>query len=267
MKTSKVQWITDTVYHIILIHPDSLTGPDLSSRIDRILTVLGIAFNAVFMKTWQAPGFVARVIVFILAAFALELYQTRTYGYLTDRRKGASWLMIPASSFEKWLSMILMTLVVIPVAFLGTYALIDGILSMADRTYGEVLVSAAKTVLTKADDALTAANTEYDTTWSMGLVFLPAIVGYICNFLYFLLCGICFRRNKIVWAILILFGSSIVLSSITTTLGFQTRYDINDLAEAEVFIRSIVNWTTLFSGVLAMGLAWGIFYRIKTLKH
>jgi hypothetical protein len=48
LKTSKVQWITDTVYHIILIHPDSLTGPDLSSRIERILTVLDIAFNNIY---------------------------------------------------------------------------------------------------------------------------------------------------------------------------------------------------------------------------
>jgi glycosyltransferase involved in cell wall biosynthesis len=45
LKTSKVQWITEKAYHTILIHPDSLTGPDLSSRIERILTVLGIAFN------------------------------------------------------------------------------------------------------------------------------------------------------------------------------------------------------------------------------
>ena len=232
-----------------------------------ILYILGIAFNAVFMKTWQAPGFVARVVVFILAAFALELYQTRTYGYLTDRRKGAYWLMIPASSFEKWLSMILMTLVVIPVAFLGTYTIIDSILALSDSTYGELLVTAARSASLKANNARTEANQEYATTWNLGFIFLPAIVGYICNFLYFLLCGISFKRNKIVWAILILFGSSIVLSTITTTLGFQTRYEINDLAEAEVFIRNIVHVTTLFSGLLAIGLACGIFFRIKTLKH
>ena len=56
-----------------------------------ILYILGIAFNAVFRNVWEAPTFVARTIVFMLAVFALELYQTRTYGYLTNRKKGAAW--------------------------------------------------------------------------------------------------------------------------------------------------------------------------------
>ncbi|MBQ9362140.1 MAG: glycosyltransferase family 2 protein [Bacteroidaceae bacterium] len=48
LKAPKIQWITEKAYHIILIHPDSLTGPDLSSRTERILTVLDIAFNNIY---------------------------------------------------------------------------------------------------------------------------------------------------------------------------------------------------------------------------
>ena len=232
-----------------------------------ILYILGIAFNAVFRNVWEAPSLVARTVVFLLAAFALELYQTRTYGYLTDRKKGAAWLMIPASGFEKWLSMLLMTLVVIPVAYLGTYTIIDSILSLADPTYGQLLVSAVADTVQKAQGDLAEANNEYSTTWNLGFMFLPAVIGYICNFLYFLLCGISFRRNKILWAILILFGVSILFSTVMTTLGLQTHYDINDLAEAETVIRHIIHLTTVFSAVLAAGLATGIYLRIKTLKH
>ena len=232
-----------------------------------ILYILGIAFNAVFNQVWAAPGFGARVSVFLLACFALELYQTRTYGYLTDRRKGASWLMIPASTFEKWLSMILMTLVVIPVAFLATYAIIDAILAAADPTYGQLLIGAAKTVISKAQESLAEANDAYSTTWNIGVMALPAIIGYVCNFLYFLLCGISFKRNKILWAFIILFITSIALSTVLTLFGLQTHYDIDDLAEAEALIRSVIGWSTTVSAVLAVGLAGGIFYRIKTLKH
>lgn len=232
-----------------------------------ILYIIGIAFNAVFNQVWQAPGFGARLAVFFVACFALELYQTRTYGYLTNRRKGAAWLMIPASTFEKWLSMILMTLVVIPVAFLCTYSIIDGILALADPTYGKLLISAAQTAIQNAQDALAEANNEYSTTWNMGFIALPVIIGYVCNFLYFLLCGISFKKNKILWAFLILFGASIILSTVMTTLGLQTHYDIDDLAEAEVIIRGIVRWTVAASALLAVCLAGGIFYRIKTLKH
>ena len=233
-----------------------------------ILYILGIGFNAVFNKVWAAPGFGSRVVVFLLACFALELYQTRTYGYLTERRKGAAWLMIPASGFEKWLSMILMTLVVIPVAFLGTYALIDAILATIDPTYGQLLIGAAKTAVANAQESLAVANSEYSTTWNLGVMAAPAIMGYICNFLYFLLCGISFRRNKILWAFIILFVASIALSTVMTTLGLQTSmYDFDDMAEAEAFIRSILGWSTVASAVLSLGFAGGIYYRIKTLKH
>jgi hypothetical protein len=232
-----------------------------------ILYVLGVGFNAVFDKVWQAPSFGARLVIFFLACFALELYQTRTYGYLTDRRKGAAWLVVPASSFEKWLSMIIMTLVVIPVAFLGTYALIDGLLALADPTYGEVLIGAAKTAIVETQEKLAIANEEYSTTWNLGFMVLPAIAGFVCNFLYFLLCGICFKKNKILWAFIILFGASIVLSTVMTTFGLQTHYDIEDLSEAEEVARHIIRWTTAGTFALAACFAGGIFYRIKTLKH
>ena len=96
---------------------------------------------------------------------------------------------------------------------------------------------------------------------------MPLVFSYIFNFLYFLLCGISFRKNKILWAFIILFGSSIVLSTVMTTMGLQTNYDVDDLAEAEVIIRAVVRWSTVFTGLLAAGIAGGIFLRIKTLKH
>ena len=156
---------------------------------------------------------------------------------------------------------------VIPVAFLATYAIIDAILAAADPTYGQLLIGAAKTVIAKAQESLAEANDAYSTTWNIGVMALPAIIGYVCNFLYFLLCGISFKRNKILWAFIILFIASIVISTVLTMFGLQTHYDIDDLAEAEALIRSVIGWSTTVSTVLAVGLAGGIFYRIKTLKH
>lgn len=39
-----VQWITDKAYHKIVLHPNSITGNDMSSRVDKILNTLSIAF-------------------------------------------------------------------------------------------------------------------------------------------------------------------------------------------------------------------------------
>ena len=232
-----------------------------------IYYIIGIAFNATFNHVWQAPGFRGRLIVFVLSAVVLQLYQARTYGYLTDRRKGAAWLMIPASAFEKWLSMTLITLLVIPVAFLCTYAAVDGILSLADPTYGKVLLTSITQGIKDINEALIETNAEYDTTWNLGVFALPLLVSHCVNYLYFLLCGICFKRNKILWAILLLFGISIVWSSLATFLGINYSIDIEDVAEAEEFIRQGLTWANIVGAVLSAALACGIFYRIKTLKH
>ena len=47
-------------------------------------------------------GIVAIVMVVILSSGA------RTYGFITDKRSGSDFLMLPASTFEKWLSMVIM---------------------------------------------------------------------------------------------------------------------------------------------------------------
>ena len=232
-----------------------------------IYYIIGIAFNATFNHVWQAPGFRGRMIVFILSAVALQLYQARTYGYLTDRRKGAAWLMIPASAFEKWLSMIIITLLVIPVAFLCTYAAVDGILSLADPTYGKVLLTSSTQFVKNINEALIETNAEYNTTWNLGVFVLPMLVSHCVNYLYFLLCGICFKRNKILWAILLVFGISIVWSSLAAFLGINYSIEIEDVEEAEVVIRQALIWTNILGCLLTAALAGGIFSRIKTLKH
>lgn len=238
-----------------------------------IFYVLGIGFNALASTisnghgVWQAPGFAGRLVVFILASVALELYQIRTYGYITNRKKGSAWLMIPASAFEKWVSMILMTLLVIPVSFIVVYTATDCLLSLADPTYGEMLISNAVHAFEKLQSSLSVANEEYTTTWSLGFMVVPYLVGFCCNFLYFLCCGVTFKRYKLLYAFLVLFGISIVGSSISAWLGIQGYIDIEDFAQAEQFIRHTINMVTIYAGTFAILLAGGIFYRIKTLKH
>lgn len=44
----KVDYVTKQPYHIINLHSDSITGDSLSSRTDRIIVTLGIAFDDIF---------------------------------------------------------------------------------------------------------------------------------------------------------------------------------------------------------------------------
>jgi hypothetical protein len=246
-------------------HVKAAIGIGLSGLILYIITV---GFNLIFGGGWNGPSLGARFIVYLVAFTALELYQTRTYGYLTDRRKGSAWLMNPASTFEKWLSMILMTVIVLPVLFVAVYAVSDLLVASFDPTVGHSLVHSFGNGFRDLSSEIIDVNGDYDTNWTLW-AFVPAFVaGIAANFLFFLLCGLIFKKNKILGGFVIIFLLTSVLSIVLSTLGIQ-NYDIevDTFADAEVYIRKVFNIVTWVSVLIAAGLAGGIYWRLKTLKH
>lgn len=244
-------------------HMKAAVGIGLAGLIAYIGTV---TFNLIFDGIWSGPGLAARFSIFFIAFTVLELYQTRTYGYLTDKKQGSAWLMIPASTFEKWLSMILVTIIVLPAVFLVVSLLVDGFLSLVDPTIGSSMLASLDHGMQELGGSLVEINNEYATSWSMG-AFLPVLfVGMCVNFLFFLLCGLIFKKNKIMWAFVIIFVLSTLLSILS--ISFDLNLDMaEDFAGAEQQIRHFLNMTTCVSALIAAGLAGGIYYRLKTLKH
>ena len=235
-----------------------------------IIYVIWVLISLVFAQRWGAPPMVARAIVFGLAYTILIIYTARTYGHLTEKKAGSAWLMIPASKAEKFVSMLLMTLIVIPVLFLVVYFAIDGFLSLVDPTYGQALITGISGLYTTAVNMITNLGAEFPITFSPSSLIFPSIISLFSNFLYFLLCGICFKKNKIVGAFAILFGLSMVSSLLMGLLVPQyVQYYSGDVPD-EQMLRWVVNWVNgsiIFSCLLTAGLAWGVWRRIKTIQH
>ena len=234
-----------------------------------ILYVISVGFNLIFGGGWDGPNLGIRFGVFILAFTALELYQTRTYGYLTDKRKGSAWLMLPASTFEKWLSMVLMTIIVLPLLFVGVYLLSDLLVASLDPTVGHSMLHSIGSGFRDLSGEIINVNGDYNTNWSVW-AFVPVFfVGICTNFLFFLLCGLIFKKNKILGGFVIIFLLSSLFSIVFSLIGINTNIEIeaNDFAEAEVYIRQVLNTVTWVSALMAAGLAGGIYWRLKTLKH
>ena len=202
---------------------------------------------------------------------ALELYQVRTYGHLTEKKAGSAYLMLPASKGEKFVSMLLITLVVVPLLFLAVYLVTDGFLSLVDPTYGNALVTSFSSAYVKLIQGLAQIGEESPFSLTPSSMVIPSIASYICSFLYFLLCGISFKRNKLVGALAILFGLSTVLSlvmglvmpPIFENIDFE-NFDEDTLVR---WTNGIINGGVVFSCLCSVGLGWGVWYRIKTLQH
>ena len=233
--------------------------------------VIWLMFSLVFTQHWTTPPIEARFAVFILAFAILELYMVRAYGYLTEKKAGSAWLMVPASRTEKFVSMLLVTLIVIPLLFFVVYFLIDGFLSLVDPTYGKALLTGAAGAYDTIVKGLAAIGASSPISFTTSSLLFPSIVSLFCNFLYFLLCGICFKKNKLVGAIAILFGISLVFSLLT---GLFAPSIVESLKGVDPTDDQIAHWAVNFMNgmtaltcLITIGLGWGVWRRIKTLQH
>ena len=235
-----------------------------------IIYVIWVLISLVFAQRWIAPPLAARAVVFAIAYTILIIYTTRTYGHLTEKKAGSSWLMIPASKAEKFVSMLIVTLIVIPILFIVVYFAIDGFLSLVDPTFGQALISGISGLYTSVWNMIINLGTESPITFTPSGMIFPTIISFCCNFLYFLLCGICFKKNKIVGAFAILFGLSLVSSLLMGLLVPQYVMNFQANANEEQVVQWAVNWmngSVVFSCLLTVGLAWGVWRRIKTIQH
>ena len=237
-----------------------------------ILYIAWIAGSLVFDHCWSAPSLGARVVVAILSAAALEFYYAYLYGFVTDRRKGSSYLMIPASTTEKFVSLLVNTLVVIPVAFVAVQLGVDALLCLLDPTMEGTMAEGGYSVVSTLLEQLADEEDLLIVKSSVPLFVLLSILSFVFNYLYFLLCGMCFRKSKIVGAIAIVMGVTFVLSLcsglfIGPLTDWAQNFDFEDAYSAQVFARGLLRGMTILESLMVLGIGWGIFHRIKTLKH
>ena len=237
-----------------------------------ILYVAWIAGSLVFDHCWSAPNIGARVVVAMLSAAALEFYYAYLYGFVTDRRKGSSYLMIPASKTEKFVSILLNALIVVPVAFIAVQLGVDALLCLLDPTMEGTMAGGGYDVVAGLMERLADEEDLLLLRSSMPTAFLLSLLSFAFNYLYFLLCGMCFRKSKIVGAVAIVIGVTFVLSLcsglfIGPLTEWAMNFDFDDVYEAQTFARGLLRGMTIVEAFMVLGIGWGIFHRLKTLKH
>lgn len=226
-----------------------------------ILYAIVISFNLVVHQVWSGPSEGSRITLLIVAFLLLELRQAKTYGFLTEKSKGSAWLMAPASTLEKWTGMMIMTLIVIPVLFIVAFFGVDWLLCTVDHTMGVSLLDNLVDGISKYKIMLESGSFAV----GMGSIVWLLIASFCVNFLYFLLCGIVFKKNKVIWGLAIMFAVSMLFSLIG-----QAALDVEETSRqmlAGSAPAEFVNRVAAISTVITAGLAGGVFYRLKTIKH
>ena len=202
-----------------------------------------------------------------ISAFVVILgFGARVYGQLTEKRAGSDYLMIPASTLEKWLSIFLVTCVAAPVVLFVLYFISDGLLGLLfPNSYGTRIFDLD--FLRGFSDGFVGDEDFF--------VNLPAILilDWMVNILTFTLGAICFKKAKVAKTLLCIFLLGMVLSTVLAIIAGSGHINIDVdwmMAHFNTPDRaaSAVNWymNITFFGILALILG-GIFYRLRTIQH
>ena len=199
----------------------------------------------------------------VMSTIFVMLFPSRAYGEITNKAKGSEWLMLPASRLEKFTSMMLISLVVIPLVYVVVYFLSDAFVCLLDKSCGDSLMSFRINKEIGSSDFVIPAN---------GLWILAStIVG---NAIVFLLGGLIFKKWKVVGTVLVLFALQMVFSGLLS--AFITNADLewwgnwlNDWTirhadNLDLWLNAFINlWLLL---ILAICGTWS-WFRIKRLQH
>lgn len=258
----------------------------LISMMGLIIYVGTIIMGLIFNGEWGGPSVEFRVFTFAVSMICLAFTMpVKCYGGITEKRYGTQWLMIPASSMEKFLSMVIMNVIMMPLAICIIYLGVDGIICGLDSSCGASIAGSLKNFLDIFVEISIASESDLSQ--------FPALAHFVkqvaCPWLYLddvlqiflltLMGAVLFTKGKTAKTILSYIAITTVLGLAIfpmTNIFFKEFAVLNftaDTPEAmnQLFGMSIFKHVALFDTindtVINLALMAGIYFKIKTLKH
>lgn len=243
-------------------------------------------FTTIVGTGWHSMGEVGRSVMMGITFVVLTITApAKIYGFITDKKEGSSFLMIPASSLEKTLSMILVCCVIVPLAFFAVYFTLDQIVCLIDGRCGNsviMLINNGQTMLTDTFQKLSQETDSFIPDYSCLVTPWMYMDDLAQCFLIFLLGALIFKSSKPAKTIGCLILLSMVLSMITTPIvlhGTIERFKeaaASSMSPEELFqsfpflawsMKHAVLLDFISDTVVNIGLAIGIYFRVRKIKH
>lgn len=232
-----------------------------------IMYIFTLLFKRIITGEWGIPGISSQISAFFISWITIVLsFPVKVYGRITDKKAGSDWLLLPASGFEKWLSIVLMTCVVLPAAYGVLFFGSDALLSALIPSYGNAAITYFSTVEQLVDE------------WSSGIVSVKTFPILYINavevILFFTLGAIYFKRSKASKTILAWIGLGILASIVSMWVFGATHISSSDLEDMAQNAGAIEAFASKLNGLFSVSyiviigatLA-GIYARIKTMKQ
>lgn len=234
------------------------------------------AINGVEYVGGVAPE-VRWVMIACCASLASIMAPARMYRTCNLQKEGIYFAMLPASKLEKYLSMILICVIVCPLAVLFGGVVLDLFLTVLPFGPYDNWIWQTE-LLGRFDEEFQLALQEDPqgeallTIFSPGYLTLLFLLSYLNSCAVFMFTATIFKKHKILQTILWLWAISFALNILTIPImGFAMldgdwveRFFVN---APERFARLLYLWSVIWNAVLAGVLFWWAGYRLKRMKY
>lgn len=257
-----------------------------------VVYIIASAFTVILTNEWSGPSFELRLGIFVIAMICIVVTMpVKCYGKITEKQYGSLWLTLPASRLEKFLSMVILTCILVPLACAAMSLGIDAVLCGLDHTCGSSIAAEGFDLISNlGEEREITLNLMYESLEIKDAAVAQNIIQQVSSpWLYideifgitlpFLLGAILFRKGKTVKTFLALFAFSSLMSIVLTPLMVSWSKEIisafeNVTDEAFIlsvfdngFFRNLILIDTISDLLFNGALLAGIWFRIKTLKH
>lgn len=190
----------------------------------------------------------------------------KIYGHITDKKAGSDYILVPASTFEKFSSMMVNVCVVIPIALLIAFSLQYAAFKICIPGFNGGLSD----IVSKIHSVTRGKEDFHISDFSLAM---GSWAVWTQNILVFTLGAIFFKKSKAPKTILALMGLSFLFSMLTA--GFFQIVDVDSFEElfkrlfdnpraVQHFVNWFVNLALIVPNAILMAL---IYLRLKTIKH
>lgn len=250
-----------------------------------VIWLFGIVFSSESSNDVSITERIMTINVFLTILFIIA--PVRLYKNCNDSRMGIGYAMLPASTLEKFLSMVFYCTIVTPFIYLVGAFTIDSILAVISSSYDGYAISAYFNDMNQIENDVQLTlqdghdHQDIKTTFIIGLFFSTKIVFVIIGFFLalssiFMFGNMVFKKRKTGKMLGILIVIAIIFMAI------QVKYTINHFdsipsgiqhsgAQFRNYMRHLV--TTTFNVILVLEIIisavmlWGTYRKIKTQKY
>ncbi len=218
-----------------------------------------------------------------LLKIVIIIAPARLYKYCNDSRKGIGYAMLPASTLEKFLSMVIYCVIVTPIIYIAGALAIDSILALFNGPYDGFAASLYFDRFAQIDYLIDKNYMVLDDSWSLFInnlsptfMTILSLLGTLMLSSIFMFGNMIFKKRKTGKMIGILILLSIIIMIIFINYVANNEALINyfeqinednvtEFIERMIFILMNV---ALYSEIIVSALLlWGVYRKIKTQKY